>query len=101
MAEAYIIKLKTTKVWIIHEIKGNSKILTFSSRVSFTGLPLCDQVNIGRGNPETSHSNFIFCPALAITFDKGATNAGASVGFRAVILNIFCYLSALQMSINF
>lgn len=57
--------------------------LTLSSRVSFTALLLCDQVNIGSGKPETSHSNFIFCPALAITLDRGTINAGDSVGSSA------------------
>lgn len=59
-------------------------VLTLSSRVSFTALPLCDQVNIGSGKPETSHSNFIFCPALAITLERGTINAGDSVGSNAV-----------------
>lgn len=64
--------------------KKMCKWLTLSSRVSFTALPLCDQVNIGSGKPETSHSNFIFCPALAITLERGTTNAGDSVGSSAV-----------------
>lgn len=60
-------------------------ILTLISRVSLTGLPLCDQVKLGVGSPEISHSNFIFCPALAITFDKGDINCGASAGCNAKI----------------
>lgn len=59
------------------------KSLTLISRVSFTGLPLCDQQSVGGGSPETSHSNFIFCPALAITFERGTVNVGVSVGSRA------------------
>lgn len=60
--------------------ENKSKALTLISRVSLTVLPLCDQVNVGGGKPETSHSNFIFCPALAITLESGIIKAGDSVG---------------------
>lgn len=81
----YIIKLQHT-LYLSQTI-----MLTLSSRVSFTGLPLCVHVNIGRGNPETSHSNFIFCPALAIILDNGTTNAGISVGSEAKNCHINIY----------
>ena len=54
--------------------------LTFSSLVSLTIFSLCVQVKLGGGIPLTSHSNFIFCPALAITFVSGSVKAGDSVG---------------------
>lgn len=68
--------------WLIQKMKLG-KQLTLSSRVSFTGLPLCDQSKFGGGKPATSHSNFIFCPALAITFERGVRKVGGSVGSKA------------------
>lgn len=57
--------------------------LTLSSCVSVSGFPSFDQFNFGVGRPVTSHSNFIFCPALAIIFESGVINAGILVGSNA------------------